>query len=140
MKKQQAFTLVELLVVVGIISILATIGLTSYSSITKQSRDAKKKGDLESLRSALELYRSDNNYYPTELNLLVTGKYLQSIPTPIKASPYCYFPEPTVAGDSGITNYGLYTQLEGSSSLNTVSCLGIANYPYNYKLTPLGAE
>jgi len=59
------FSLVELLVTVSIISILIAIGIASYSTINKQSRDAKRKSDLEQIRAALEMYRADNGFYPT---------------------------------------------------------------------------
>ena len=61
---RRGFTLIEVLVAVTIIAILTSIGVVSYSSVNKRSRDAKRKGDVEQLRSALEMYRADNSYYP----------------------------------------------------------------------------
>jgi len=60
----KGFTLIEILVVATIIAVLSVIGVTSYISINKRSRDAKRKSDLEQMRSALELYRSDKGFYP----------------------------------------------------------------------------
>lgn len=64
---RQAFTFIEILVVVTIIGIITTIGLVTYTQFLKQSRDAKRKGDIEQIRGALELYRSKNDTYPTVL-------------------------------------------------------------------------
>lgn len=56
--------MIELLVAASIIAILVTIGLVSYSSVNKRSRDAKRKSDLEQVRTALEMNRADNGVYP----------------------------------------------------------------------------
>lgn len=48
------FTLVELLVVVAIIAILAVIGLTIFSNLQKGARDARRKGDIDSISQAME--------------------------------------------------------------------------------------
>lgn len=58
------FTLIELLVSVTIITLLAMIGLSSFSSLQARGRDARRKADVEQVRTALELYRSQNGYYP----------------------------------------------------------------------------
>ncbi len=64
--KKNAFTLLELLVVIGIISILLALGAISYSTAQKKSRDAKRKGDLKTIQNSLEQYYSVCGYnYPT---------------------------------------------------------------------------
>ncbi|MGB9883476.1 MAG: type II secretion system protein [Microgenomates group bacterium] len=63
---KKAFTLLELLVVIGIIAILVALGTTSYSTAQKKSRDAKRKSDLKAIQNALEQYYSICSYvYPT---------------------------------------------------------------------------
>lgn len=59
-----AFTLLEMLVVIGIIAILVTLGFASYSTAQKKARDAKRQGDLKAIQSAYEQYYSicDFNY------------------------------------------------------------------------------
>lgn len=64
-KSKNGFTLVELLVVIAIISILAILGGANYITSLKRGRDATRKSDLEQVRSALEMYRTDNSAYPT---------------------------------------------------------------------------
>ena len=86
------FTLIELLVVMMIVAALAGMSLFSFQGARKQGRDAKRKADLEVIRSALELYKADCNRYPpssgggvpSPLNGsgcgLSANVYLQSVP------------------------------------------------------------
>lgn len=64
MGENKGFTLVELLVVIVIITILTAIGLVIYRDVQKSGRLAKRISDLQGIHTALELYRSDNDYYP----------------------------------------------------------------------------
>jgi len=65
------FTLIELLVVISVIAILAGFGFASYGPSQKRARDGKRKADLEQIRSALEMCRTDNQSYP--VGTLVSG-------------------------------------------------------------------
>lgn len=62
--QKNGFTMIELLVVTTIMIVLTTIGLVSYRQVGYSSRNAKRKADLETVRQALILYRSDQPYYP----------------------------------------------------------------------------
>lgn len=62
--KDKGFTLIELLVVVAIIGILLGISVFSLQKSKKSGRDAKRKSDLELIRSGIELYRADCKIYP----------------------------------------------------------------------------
>lgn len=63
-RNKKGFTLVELLVVVAIIGILATIGMVMYAGAQKSGRIAKRIQDLKAIQTALELYYSVNKTYP----------------------------------------------------------------------------
>lgn len=59
------YTLIEILVTATIIAVLVSIGVVSYGSVNKRSRDTKRKSDVEQVRSAAEMYRSDYGFYPS---------------------------------------------------------------------------
>jgi prepilin-type N-terminal cleavage/methylation domain-containing protein len=61
---RQAFTLVELLVVISIIGLLSTIATVSLSSARAKSRDTKRMADLRQISQAIELFSNTNGYLP----------------------------------------------------------------------------
>src|SRR5205085_9415640 len=74
------FTLIELMVVMSLIVILATIGLVQYRHSIVYTKEAVLKDDLNKLRDAIDQYYADKNQYPPTLQDLVSGGYLRAIP------------------------------------------------------------
>ncbi|PJE58430.1 MAG: hypothetical protein COU81_00740 [Candidatus Portnoybacteria bacterium CG10_big_fil_rev_8_21_14_0_10_36_7] len=64
MKKNKAFTLIELLVVIFIIALLASIVSVQVSKARSKARDTKRKADIKTLQTALELYYDATGSYP----------------------------------------------------------------------------
>ncbi len=71
---KKGFTLIELLVVISIIGILIAVSMFGLQGARESSRDARRKSDLELIRSGLEIYKSDCGSYP--LSLPVAGSAL----------------------------------------------------------------
>jgi general secretion pathway protein G len=74
------FTLIELMVVMALIVILASIGLTVYTNSVTRAKESVLKEDLFRLRDGIDQYYSDKGKYPATLQDLVSDKYLRSIP------------------------------------------------------------
>lgn len=78
---QNAFTLVELLVVMAIIATLLTIAVPRYFHSVEKSREAVLHQNLALMREMLDKYYGDNGKYPDSLEQLVSRKYLRSLPS-----------------------------------------------------------
>ena len=64
-KRNQGFTIVELLIVIVVIGILALLVITTYSGIQAKARNAKRSSDVKSLQTQIEAFFSQNGYYPS---------------------------------------------------------------------------
>lgn len=63
-KSVSGFTIVELLIVIVVIAILATISIVAYNGIQVRARDTLRTDSIAKIEHALELYRVDNGRYP----------------------------------------------------------------------------
>jgi type II secretion system protein G len=133
MKKTIGFTLIEILVVVTIIGLLTLIAVVSYSTFLKQARDAKRKSDLSQIAAALEMYRSNNDTYPTTSLTQLTSPtvYIQSIPVDPKNPTNTYY------YSASTSDYTLGAYLEGGG---TTCVAGQCGSNCNYCLGPYGQK
>lgn len=104
--KQRGFTLIEIMVVIVIIGLLATLVLPRVMGRQEQAFIAKAKSDIQALSSALKFYKLDNFIYPsTEQGLQALavkpsgepvpkhwkkGGYIERLPKDPWGNPYQY--------------------------------------------------
>ena len=79
-KRARGFTLIEVLIVVTLIVVLASIGMPTYQNSVRRSREAVLREDLFRMRDAIDQYYADKNKYPQSLADLVSEGYLREIP------------------------------------------------------------
>ncbi|HEY5213193.1 MAG TPA: prepilin-type N-terminal cleavage/methylation domain-containing protein [Acidobacteriaceae bacterium] len=79
-KGERGFTLVELMIVMTIIGILASIAIPSYIRSVQKAKEAVLREDLHTMRTAIDSYTVDKEKAPQALDDLVQAGYLKSIP------------------------------------------------------------
>ena len=79
-RARAGFTLIEVMVVMALIVVLASIGLTLYANSVTRAKESVLKEDLFRMRDAIDQYYADKGKYPSTLQDLVSEKYLRSIP------------------------------------------------------------
>jgi prepilin-type N-terminal cleavage/methylation domain-containing protein len=102
--RRSGFTLVELLVVIAIIGILATLLILQLNTARGKARDTKRIGDINQLRTAIELYYDANNAYPADISDANIGKYMGSSKAPLDPQGGAYH-YATVAGKYQVAAY-----------------------------------
>ncbi len=138
---KRGFTLVELLVVISIIALLLALSIFGIQGARESSRDAKRKADLELLRSGLEIYKSDCGDYPAVLSSPLVGDgtptscaaantYISAVPDDPTSPARSYLYSRLTA-----STYEICTALEQGTG--TVTCGGSSNCgeTCNYKVT-----
>ena len=78
--RERGFTMIELLVVMTLIVILATMGMTQYKTSQVYAREAVLKEDLFRMRDAIDQYYADKGQYPSTIDALVSDGYLRKVP------------------------------------------------------------
>ena len=81
MKAGKGFTLVEILIVVVILGILASIVIPQFTDAADEARTSSLMSNLQSVRGQIELYEIREGGFPATLQALVDDGYMQSIPT-----------------------------------------------------------
>lgn len=79
-RRQSGFTLIELIVVLGIISILVLMAVPRFAAAIRNAREAALREDLQTMRMAIDSYTMDKQKAPQSLEDLVQEGYLKSIP------------------------------------------------------------
>ncbi len=140
MKSQKGFTLIEILIVVAIIAILASIVIIGLGPTQQSGRDARRLADIRHMQAVLQLYYNKCGYYPgtaqatstcgsysnivsgtaastwTALSSTLTGSNIgaSTIPNdPTAGASYYYAVNSTT---TGATNYVVAATLENTSN------------------------
>jgi len=77
---ENGFTLLEMMVVIAIVVILATIAAGQYQRSVLRSREVALHSDLKVLRQAIDDYTRDKECGPSSLDDLATSNYVGGIP------------------------------------------------------------
>lgn len=121
----KAFTLVELLIVIVVIAILASISVVAYNGIQARAIDSEKASEVSTIHKKLQMYKIDNGHYPCVNDILNTNASTV-LDLPLDATQPSD-KEPFITGlysgnaDAGTTNYR-YITYENGVVKNTGEC------------------
>ena len=135
-KKNSGFTIIELLIVIIVIGILATLVIVTYNGIQQKARDTKRKTDINAIQGQVEAYFAQNGKYPTLANvndstwrstnmkgldpaaLKDPNGSAQALVATTTANSYVYAVTPASCDNSGTdcTGYALTATLEGGGT------------------------
>ncbi len=97
---KRGFTLIEIVVVIAVIGILASVVIANVQSAKMKARDTQRMSDLQNIQVALRIYKDANGTYPSSPTAQVIGvggsidailsPYLPSIPKDPGAGAYVY--------------------------------------------------
>ena len=76
----RGFTMIELVIVLSLIVILATMGMTQYRASVIHAREATLKEDLFRMRDAIDQYYADKGQWPSTIDALVSDGYMRKVP------------------------------------------------------------
>ena len=80
LRPAEGFTIIELLIVMTLIIILASVGMTQYRSSVTRAEESVLKENLFRMRDAMDQFYADKNKWPTDLAELVSEGYIREVP------------------------------------------------------------
>ena len=106
---EEGFTLVELMVVIVIIGLLATVVVINVMPATDQAAVTKARADISTLEQGVEMYRLNKLSYPAGdagLQAVVSEGYVKRLPNDPWGNPYVYRAPGRDGRDFEIMSYG----------------------------------
>lgn len=80
MKRNLGFTLIELIVVMAIVALLASIVAPRYFASLQKGKETALLTSLTTMRDAIDQYAADKGRYPESLQELATARYIREVP------------------------------------------------------------
>lgn len=122
-KKQEGFTIVELLIVIVVIGILAALVITTFTGIQQRARNTERETDIKAIHGQVEAYYAENGRYPTLANLNDTTATTGWLATNMK----------------GLDKQALYDPKGDATDTTPLGSAAAANI-YSYVVTPAGCD
>ena len=86
LRSTRGFTMIELLIVLTLVVILASMGMVQYRNSVQSAKEAVLKENLFRMRDAMDQFYADKQKWPSDLSELVSEGYIREIPDDITGS------------------------------------------------------
>lgn len=116
-REAKGFTMIELMIVVSIVGILATLAVPSYQATLVRAKEAVLRQDLFTIRDVLDQHRADQGKYPSSLQALVGAGYLRTIPNDPFTSSLTTWQEMTAPVEEGVADVYSGSDLVGTNGV-----------------------
>lgn len=140
--RQKGFATLEVILMVVVIGILASIAVPRFANISAKANTAKIQADLSTINTAIAVYQLETGDDPgTAVSTLVDAGYLQAEPKPPTGKCYMYIGETEQLKDVPDTKYAIQGK---NGNIEAHAIIGAEGYTAdNFKLpvsktTPLG--
>ena len=122
MRNNKGYTLIEMMTVIAIIGILASIAAPSFQKSIVRAKEASLRNSLFILRDVIDQYYADHGQYPGSLEIVTEKKYIRAIPSdPFTGSSETWILIPP----EGVGLSGIYDIHSGSDKIS------LYGTPYN---------
>jgi general secretion pathway protein G len=111
------FTIIELMIVVTIVGILATLAVPSYQAAIVKAKEGALRQNLFSLRDVIDQHRADKGKYPETVEGLVSAGYLRRIPTDPMTGATSSWQEMVDQAEGGMVDVFSGSDLVGSNGV-----------------------
>ena len=111
------FTIIELMIVVTIVGILATLAVPSYHAAIIKAKEGALRQDLFSLRDVIDQHRADKGKYPETIQSLISAGYLRRVPTDPITGATSTWQEMVDQGEGGMVDVFSGSELVGTNGV-----------------------
>ncbi|QQS69260.1 prepilin-type N-terminal cleavage/methylation domain-containing protein [Candidatus Saccharibacteria bacterium] len=120
LKSKKGFTIVELLIVIVVIGILATLVIVTFTGIQQKGRNSQRQTDVKAIQSQVEAFFAQHGFYPTLADLqsaTFVSTYLKGLPPEALKDP-----KGPTANIGGTTDSDNYSYVAEGPTGGTVTC------------------
>ena len=111
------FTIIELMIVVTIVGILATLAVPSYHAAIIKAKEGALRQDLFSLRDVIDQHRADKGKYPETSQSLISAGYLRRVPADPITGATSTWQEMVDEGEGGMVDVFSGSELVGTNGV-----------------------
>ncbi|MEW5768660.1 MAG: type II secretion system protein [bacterium] len=130
--RESGFTLIELMVVVTIIGVLASVATPKYMGVVDRAKDAATRGNLHNLKVAIHMYYAyTDGHWPPSLDKPAGGGLPNFVPRFMARIPRAQLRSDVVQDDPGINPDSTAVNNEWGPDDNNPQITGVGGWIYN---------